>query len=51
MQLIYARSNEMPVFEEAKQAKSLHKSAILTRPNVVGVGVGYKMVGEDKQTS
>ncbi len=38
----------MPVFEEAKQAKSLHKSAILTRPNVVGVGVGYKMVGEDK---
>ena len=38
----------MPVLEEAKQAKSLHKSAILNRPNVVGVGVGYKMVGEDK---
>ena len=38
----------MPVFEEAIQAKSLHKSTILTKPNVVGVGVGYKMVGEDK---
>lgn len=38
----------MPEFEEAREAKSLYKGDILTKPNVVGVGVGYKMVGRDK---
>ena len=38
----------MLVLDEAKQAQSLPQSAILTQPNVVGVGIGYKMVGEDK---
>jgi hypothetical protein len=35
--------------EEVKQAKELHKVAILAKPNVVGVGVGYKV--RAKQTT
>jgi hypothetical protein len=33
----------MPVLEEAKMAKSAYKGLILSRPNVVGLGVGYKV--------
>jgi hypothetical protein len=36
----------MSQFDEVRQAKALHKSAILSRPNVVGVGVGYKVSGK-----
>ncbi len=36
----------MTQFDEVKQAKSLHKQAILSKPNVVGVGVGYKTSGK-----
>jgi hypothetical protein len=36
----------MAQFDEVKQAKSLHKQAILSKPNVVGVGVGYKNSGK-----
>ena len=32
----------MSLLEEVKQAKALHKEALFARPNVVGVGVGYK---------
>jgi hypothetical protein len=32
----------MSLLEEVQQAKSIHKAALLARPNVVGVGVGYK---------
>jgi hypothetical protein len=40
----------MSEFEQARQAKSLHKAALLRRPNVVGVGVGYKTTGK-RETS
>jgi hypothetical protein len=36
----------MTLLDEVKQAKSIHKSAILSKPNVVGVGVGYKTSGK-----
>jgi hypothetical protein len=32
----------MSEFEQVRQAKSFHKAALLHRPNVVGIGVGYK---------
>ena len=32
----------MALINEAKQAKTLHQSSLLTKPNVVGVGVGFK---------
>lgn len=32
--------------EEVQQAKELHKAAILAKPNVVGVGTGYKVRGK-----
>lgn len=32
----------MSLLEEAKQAKSAHRTNILAKPNVVGLGVGYK---------
>lgn len=35
----------MSEFEQVRQAKTLHKAALLNRPNVVGVGVGYKTIG------
>lgn len=35
----------MDDFEEAKMAKSIYKAEILSRPNVVGLGVGYKTSG------
>lgn len=35
----------MSEFEQVRQAKTLHKTALLKRPNVVGVGVGYKITG------
>lgn len=36
----------MTQFDEVKQAKSLNKRDILSKPNVVGVGVGYKTSGK-----
>ena len=33
----------MTHFDEVKQAKSLHKHDILSKPNVVGVGVDIKL--------
>jgi hypothetical protein len=33
---------------EVKQAKEAHKEEILAKPNVVGVGVGYKIRGTDQ---
>lgn len=35
----------MPAFEQAKQTKVLHTTIILGKPNVVGVGVGYRVAG------
>ena len=32
----------MALINEARQAKTLHQGALLTKPNVVGVGVGFK---------
>ena len=32
----------MSLLDEVRQAKTLHKAELLSRPNVVGVGVGYK---------
>lgn len=32
----------MSEFEQIRQAKSLHKAALLARPHVVGLGLGYK---------
>lgn len=32
----------MSLLEEIQQAKSAHRAALLARPNVVGVGIGYK---------
>jgi hypothetical protein len=36
----------MSEHEEVKQVKELHKEAILAKPNVVGVGTGYKIRGK-----
>jgi hypothetical protein len=36
----------MSEFEQVHQAKTVHKAALLKRPNVVGVGVGYKTAGK-----
>ena len=33
----------MSQIDQARQAKLVHKAAILSRPNVVGLGVGYKL--------
>ena len=33
---------------EVKIVKDLHKDAILKKPNVIGVGIGYKMKGNQK---
>lgn len=35
----------MTAREEAKQATQLHRQALLAKPNVVGVGVGFKIRG------
>jgi len=35
----------MSILEEAKIAKSTYQTKILSRPNVVGLGVGYKVSG------
>lgn len=32
----------MALLNEARQAKTLHQSSLLTKPNVVGVGIGFK---------
>jgi hypothetical protein len=34
--------------EQVTQVKDLHKEAILAKPNVVGVGTGYKVAGKQK---
>lgn len=34
----------MPQYQETLFAKSFHKKAILAKPNVVGLGVGYKTI-------
>ena len=31
---------------EVKTVKDSHKEAILSKPNVVGVGIGYKIRGD-----
>ncbi len=36
----------MTTIEQAAQAKEAHKGLILQKPNVVGVGVGYKQAGQ-----
>ncbi len=36
----------MSILEEAKIAKSTYQTEILSRPNVVGLGVGYKVSGK-----
>jgi len=36
----------MSILEEAKIAKSTYRAEILSRPNVVGLGVGYKASGK-----
>jgi hypothetical protein len=38
----------MPQYQETLFAKSFHKKAILAKPNVVGVGVGYKTIRKEK---
>ncbi len=35
----------MSLLAEVQQARSAHQAALLTRPNVVGLGVGYKVSG------
>ena len=39
----------MSLLEEVQEAKSAHKAALFARPNVVGLGVGYKVSG-NRQT-
>ncbi len=36
----------MTQLDEIKQAKAIHKQDLLKKPNVVGVGVGYKVSGK-----
>ena len=36
----------MSDLEQARRAKSIHKANILVKPNVVGVGVGYRVSGQ-----
>ncbi len=36
----------MAEYEEVQQAKTFHKAALLKQPNVVGVGIGYKVSGK-----
>ena len=38
----------MTRLNNAKEAKTLHQSTLLTKPNVVGVGVGFKDIRGDK---
>lgn len=38
----------MPELNEVKHAKTIHKAAILAKPNVVGVGIGYKNAADHK---
>ena len=38
----------MPQYQETLFAKSFHKTAILAKPNVVGVGVGYKTIQNER---
>ncbi|MFC2055529.1 hypothetical protein ACFLV7_14715 [Chloroflexota bacterium] len=38
----------MPELNEVKHAKTIHKAAILAKPNVVGVGIGYKNAVDQK---
>jgi len=38
----------MALISEARQAKTLHQSTLLTKPNVVGVGVGFKETRGEK---
>jgi hypothetical protein len=40
----------MAEYDDARQAKTIHKAALLKQPNVVGVGIGYKVSGK-RQTS
>ncbi len=35
----------MSQIEEVRQAKTLHREVILAKPNVVGLGVGYRVTG------
>ncbi len=35
----------MSLFEEVQQVRSAHQAALLARPNVIGLGVGYKVSG------
>jgi hypothetical protein len=34
----------MPQREEVRQVQALHKDSIMAKPNVVGIGIGYKVV-------
>jgi len=36
----------MSGYEDARQAKTFHKAALLKRPNVVGIGIGFKVSGK-----
>ena len=38
----------MAEFTEVKQAKEAHKESILSLPNLVGVGVGYKAIRQER---
>src|SRR4030067_381960 len=35
----------MSAFEQTKQTKVIHTTVILGKPNVVGLGVGYRVAG------
>ncbi len=35
----------MSLFEEVQEARATHQTALLARPNVVGLGIGYKVSG------
>jgi len=36
----------MTQLSELKQAKAIHQQALLNKPNVVGLGIGYKVSGK-----
>ncbi len=38
----------MSEYEQVYQAKTFHKNILLNRPNVIGVGVGYKTIGKQE---
>ena len=35
----------MSLLAEVQQARSAHQASLLARPNVIGLGVGYKVSG------